>query len=109
MTLIRYSVAVKVSLVFVWRINFCSAAGNFWERTLYLRSFFFLVTVVMALSDPLDAVTATQLLGSELVVVGAGAGLPCSWVVACCWYPWVCPLDTGGFRGIYSVLGWGDR
>lgn len=96
----KQSVAAKVSLAFVWMIMFCSEATNLRERSLGYGTFLFLVTVVKALSGPLGAATASLEVPAEMVVVGVGACLPCSFVIASCRYPWVSTVATGGCRGV---------
>lgn len=101
----RYSAAVRVGLILVWMITFCSKAENFQEKSLSLGSFLSLVTVVKMLSDQLGAATAAQEVGTGVLVPSVGAGLPCSWMTACCRYSWVGPVVIDGCCGVYWTLG----
>lgn len=78
---------MMVGLDVSWRMTFCSVTGTFRIRRLGLGSPCFLATFVKPLSGPLGAatwaVTCAQELVAKAVVVGVGAGMPCSWVIVC--------------------------
>lgn len=89
-----YWVAVIAEFASSWTLNFCLMSENFWVRGLRLRSLHFLVTLVKHMPGVLVAATAAQEKS-----VGVRSDVPFTSVIACCIYPCVGLVETGGCCG----------
>lgn len=65
-----------------WRMTFCSTTRNLWVRSLSLSSLRFILTIVKALSRPLEVPTLAQDVEDGVIVACVGTDVTLNRVIA---------------------------